>query len=77
MARMPMGPYTPVKTAQNLAKKYEGKTAAQHEKMITADRPFFREALKAGGSVVVPNPVDASYDSPRGKALKRMKGKKK
>ena len=79
MARMPMGPYSPYKTGLNLAKKYEGKTYDEQEKMIKTDRPFFREALKPenmGGRSfpALANPIDVS---PRGKALKRMKGKKK
>jgi hypothetical protein len=55
-----MGAYTPVKTAQNLAKKYEGKTAAQQEKMIGSDQPFFKKASKLGTRILVPNPVDAA-----------------
>lgn len=67
-----MGAYTPVKTAQNLAKRYEGKTAAQQESMIGSDQPFFKQATKAGGSVRVPNPVDAAKLNALGKFKKKL-----
>jgi hypothetical protein len=75
MAKMPMGAYTPIATAKNLAKKYEGKTAAEQESMIGSDRPFFKAATKLGASVRVPNPVDAAKLNAVVAAKKKKGGK--